>query len=240
MLKRAVAALALSLPALVQAAPMYDFASFAAPGASNDLFLQSVSLGGVTASAWVTNDTNYTLNYGGSDLWARNQGGDHGLGVCSEGHATCVNGEGNINEVSNEQRTEGILVARDNTVGNWSDIWLSSLDSNGGTGAENMFIWYSNTLGFSNRVALSFGAFPGGAVEGSVWGLLSASQQSAIASSKYLFFSAPAIEEGLGRDNDFLVWGVSAIPEPESYAMLIAGLGLMGFVARRRQRKLAA
>jgi PEP-CTERM motif-containing protein len=30
------------------------------------------------------------------------------------------------------------------------------------------------------------------------------------------------------------------IPEPETYAMLLAGLGLMGFVARRRQRNLAA
>jgi hypothetical protein len=26
------------------------------------------------------------------------------------------------------------------------------------------------------------------------------------------------------------------IPEPETYAMLLAGLGLMGFVARRRRR----
>ena len=33
---------------------------------------------------------------------------------------------------------------------------------------------------------------------------------------------------------------VPAIPEPETYAMLIAGLGLMAFVARRRQRNLAA
>ena len=32
---------------------------------------------------------------------------------------------------------------------------------------------------------------------------------------------------------------VAAIPEPETYAMLLAGLGLMGFVARRRQRKFA-
>lgn len=30
------------------------------------------------------------------------------------------------------------------------------------------------------------------------------------------------------------------VPEPETYAMLLAGLGLMGFVARRRQRSLAA
>jgi|SRR6185436_9623431 len=44
-------------------------------------------------------------------------------------------------------------------------------------------------------------------------------------------------------DNNYASWGsfhVSPVPEPETYAMLIAGLGLMGFVARRRQRKLAA
>ncbi len=33
---------------------------------------------------------------------------------------------------------------------------------------------------------------------------------------------------------------VALIPEPETYAMMLAGLGLMGFVARRRKRKAAA
>jgi len=46
------------------------------------------------------------------------------------------------------------------------------------------------------------------------------------------------------NDNLYPSWGsfhvnVSAIPEPETYAMLLAGLGLMGFVARRRQRTAA-
>ncbi|MES2553545.1 MAG: FxDxF family PEP-CTERM protein, partial [Pseudomonadota bacterium] len=27
----------------------------------------------------------------------------------------------------------------------------------------------------------------------------------------------------------------SAVPEPETYGMMLAGLGLMGFVARRRK-----
>ena len=33
---------------------------------------------------------------------------------------------------------------------------------------------------------------------------------------------------------------VGAIPEPETYAMLLAGLGLLGFAARRRKQKEAA
>jgi hypothetical protein len=32
---------------------------------------------------------------------------------------------------------------------------------------------------------------------------------------------------------------VAAVPEPETYAMLLAGLGLMGAIARRRNKKSA-
>jgi len=49
---------------------------------------------------------------------------------------------------------------------------------------------------------------------------------------------------GTVADNSSVTFGyeytISAIPEPETYALLLAGLGLMGFVARRRRNSLAA
>jgi hypothetical protein len=38
-----------------------------------------------------------------------------------------------------------------------------------------------------------------------------------------------------GSNQDYLVASVSPVPEPETYAMLLAGLGLMGFTVRRRR-----
>jgi hypothetical protein len=40
---------------------------------------------------------------------------------------------------------------------------------------------------------------------------------------------------GSYADQRITAFNVSAVPEPESYAMLVAGLGLLGFVARRRK-----
>jgi len=43
----------------------------------------------------------------------------------------------------------------------------------------------------------------------------------------------------LVADGDIASLPVSHAPEPETYAMLLAGLGLLGFVARRRKQKVA-
>jgi len=41
------------------------------------------------------------------------------------------------------------------------------------------------------------------------------------------------------NDVVFQMESVTPVPEPETYALLLAGLGLMGFVARRRRQRLA-
>ena len=42
------------------------------------------------------------------------------------------------------------------------------------------------------------------------------------------------------KTGDLLSLNLAPVPEPEIYAMMAAGLGLMGFVARRRQRQVTA
>ena len=42
-----------------------------------------------------------------------------------------------------------------------------------------------------------------------------------------------------GDNTGSIVVDVTAVPEPESYAMMLAGLGLMGLVGRRRKQKAA-
>lgn len=49
-----------------------------------------------------------------------------------------------------------------------------------------------------------------------------------------LFFSNTGSDGDMGLDKVVIT---SAVPEPETYAMLIAGLGMVGFMARRRQSR---
>jgi len=39
---------------------------------------------------------------------------------------------------------------------------------------------------------------------------------------------------GVAADSNFTL-NVATVPEPESYAMLLSGLGLIGFITRRRK-----
>ena len=95
----------------------------------------------------------------------------------------------------------------------------------------------SNTL---NGVDYAISPLTSAAVQGSTW-------SSAYASHQYPWGT------NVGNASAQWIWAgssdtillrtaatVAAVPEPETYAMLMAGLGLMGFVARRRQQKNSA
>jgi len=49
-------------------------------------------------------------------------------------------------------------------------------------------------------------------------------------------WNAPAAWNGVGQDYYDETFVVRGVPEPETYALMLAGLALVGFVARRRQR----
>nr|WP_315396136.1 FxDxF family PEP-CTERM protein [uncultured Duganella sp.] len=57
------------------------------------------------------------------------------------------------------------------------------------------------------------------------------------AGNYYLKVDGLVLGTGGGAYGSDLTIAVSAVPEPETYGMMVAGLGLLGFVARRKQAK---
>lgn len=71
------------------------------------------------------------------------------------------------------------------------------------------------------------------AVSGSLSGLSLA--QGATVWLRWTDFNASGADDGLAVDNFSLNATLAPVPEPSSYALLLAGLGAIGFVARRRR-----
>jgi hypothetical protein len=107
--------------------------------------------------------------------------------------------------------------------------------NSGGSGTETGRAWggTSNTaLQFSGANLLgAVGPLSGAATSGSVAGVL------APAVNPYSLTIGVAINRaGAGTSTGDLNLQVSAIPEPETYALMAAGLGILGWVARRRKQ----
>lgn len=71
-------------------------------------------------------------------------------------------------------------------------------------------------------------------------GTTGSTPHSVLLSAGNYHFSVTGSADGSAGGLYTLTSQVAVIPEPETYVMLLAGLGLMGFVARRRQKNLAA
>lgn len=132
-----------------------------------------------------------------------------------------------------------------------------------GSGAlKNMKLFVDQTLYTANQLGHAAGdnltgdfatvgsnAYIGNSIQDQLGGLTVVEATNFVDANEYKFFlveattnnsSAPVVSEYAGTwsfNGNSLNYTVAAVPEPETYAMLLAGLGLMGAVARRRRAK---
>jgi hypothetical protein len=117
-----------------------------------------------------------------------------------------------------------------------------------GTGYVNLSFWYSarpKTGDTTNNLRVQFGSFTDVVLNG-VSNTTNSHQWKQFTLNNFklddsgstrLTFSALGKEDTYGGSLDNVV--VTAVPEAETYAMMLAGLGLMGTIVRRRKIKAA-
>lgn len=101
----------------------------------------------------------------------------------------------------------------------WSESGVS-LDSNG------LFITNGNLLTFAGASPIVSVTLGEGSVASFALNHVTFNSNQIATDWQGIHFSA----------GDKVILNVSAVPEPETYAMLLAGLGIMGAVARRKQK----
>jgi hypothetical protein len=176
---------------------------------------QSLTVGGVTASAWVVSKTDGTWSSQGVILNNRNEGSTElGLGVCFSSNCPST-GNGNINEIDNNGLTFDVIQLDFGVSTFVKSIGLSSLDS----GLKDGFaIFGSNTpRTLSSLTAIAQGT--NSTVGPSVTPIININQ-----SDRYFFVTS--MNRGINdTGSDFLLESVTTAPEPYTSAML--GLGLL-------------
>lgn len=109
-----------------------------------------------------------------------------------------------------------------------ADVTSTALSASTGLDLTSFAVYSSNgTLLFSGAKKSS------GVVDN--W-KLNAANQILSAGDYYLQVVGKVVSAGAGSLSGNIALKVTAVPEPETYAMMLAGLGLVGVVARRRKK----
>jgi hypothetical protein len=118
-------------------------------------------------------------------------------------------------------------------------------------GSYQLSFWYNsrsdngNRASSTDKLSWSFAGKDGEVMENyktdvsSEWNLFTRTFTFAAPTKVVLRFAAEGASDSYGGsiDNVSLSRVTTPVPEPESYAMMIAGLGLMGAIARRRKQR---
>ncbi len=212
----AVAALFLAAPAIGQAAAFtngsFEIASPNAPfGSFNTLFAGDTSMTGWTVTAGTVDLVN--TNYFSPDF------------IASDGQ----------NSVDMTGASEGTIAQTFDTIAGqgYSVTFDLNINSYGGNLVKDLLVSAGAT---SSLFSYDGTNHPPG--QGGPWQSHTLSFTAAGASTTLSFQSlnTGGCCYGVVLDN-VNVSGVTAVPEPETYAMMLAGLGLLGFAARRRKQK---
>jgi hypothetical protein len=130
----------------------------------------------------------------------------------------------------------GNYVDLDGSMGN-AGVFTKVLDLTAGVTYTASFLLGGSTRGDSNLVDVGFGSSLASftLLSGDPLGARSIAFTPGSSGSYSLSF-ANAGGDNLGAILDNVVVSTPAIPEPETYALMLAGLGALGVVARRRRK----
>ncbi len=145
--------------------------------------------------------------------------GNFGL-TCAGGSGGCIDLDGSSGDAGVLSKTFALA------AGTYTFSWDLSGNQRGGQDSAQATI-AATAPGFASTVALAT-SLPSSAGFSTYSKVITFAKASSVTLS---FANTGGDNVGLILDNVNIV---SSVPEPESFAMLLAGLGLMGFVAKRK------
>jgi hypothetical protein len=127
--------------------------------------------------------------------------------------------------------TAGVYLAAINPFLTGESAVLSGADA-------SISLWGDNMAGRTTTTPMSFTTTAGLGNSLNFYMLsekvASLSPTTAVTQQQYMADANTAMQWTLGNDGNLSYGAVAAIPEPSEYALMLAGLGMLGFMARRR------